>query len=251
MKKNKVLILLFVAIQIHAQPWKMVWSDEFNYEGLPDSTKWVHETGNIRNSELEYYTNRRSENSTVEKGNLLIIGRKEKYEGSDYTSARLTTDGKYSLKYGKIEARIQLPVGKGIWPAFWLLGQNIKEVGSPKCGEIDILEHVNTENKIHCTMHWDNDGLVSFGDTKTCDVRKFHRYGVEWNEDKIKWYLDGRKYFEGKIKKEKSNTDEFQNPFYIILNMAIGGSWPGNPDSTTIFPDTMRVDYVRVYQKTR
>ena len=140
MRKIIAIIFLIISLQAHSEPWKLVWSDEFNYSGLPDSTRWVHEVGNIRNSELEYYTYKRMENSKVENGKLYIIGRKEDYQGSKYTSARLITDGKFYCKYGKIEARIQLPVGQGIWPAFWLLGRNIKQIGSPKCGEIDILE---------------------------------------------------------------------------------------------------------------
>jgi len=249
MRKILALLLLLVTVQMQSQSWKLVWSDEFNYTGLPDSTKWVHEVGTIRNSELQYYTFKRLENSKVEHGNLMIIGRKEEYEGAKYTSARLITDGKFTCKYGKIVARIKLPSGQGIWPAFWLLGQSIKELGSPKCGEIDILEHINNEKIIHSTMHWDNNGLFSSGGTVRCDVNLFHTYSIEWNEKRIKWLLDGKKYLEGNIIHDQNNTDEFQKPFYIILNVAIGGSWPGNPDNTTLFPDTMKIDYVRVYQK--
>jgi len=238
------LVFILVVLQCQAKSWKMVWSDEFNYCGLPDSTKWVHEVGNIHNNELQYYSYQRIEN-----GNLQIIARNENYQGSNYTSARLSTDGKFNFKYGKIEARIKIPLGQGIWPAFWLLGQSIKDVGSPKCGEIDVLEHVNNENIFHSTMHWDNNGLVSFEGIKKFDFQKFHVYTVEWDKNKISWLLDGKKYLKGKINKKKHNTDEFQNPFYIILNLAVGGNWPGKPDNTTIFPDTMKVDYVRVYKK--
>jgi beta-glucanase (GH16 family) len=249
MKYVIILILLISFSQIKAQDWNLVWSDEFNYAGLPDTTKWINEVGFLRNNELQYYTYRRLENSKVENGALLIIGKEELYNGADYTSASLTTDGKHSWKYGKIEARIKLPNGQGMWPAFWLLGQNIHQVGWPKCGEIDIMEHINNENMNHGTMHWDINGHVSYGGIVDCDMQLYHIYSLEWDEQSISWLLDGNKYWEGNIKDSINSTEEFHNPFYIILNLAIGGSWPGSPDATTSFPDTMRVDYVRVYQK--
>jgi len=249
MKSFLIILLTFFALYSNAQSWKLIWSDEFNYTGLPDSTKWIHEYGNIRNSELQQYTFRQLENTNVENGYLHITARKNTTDSTNYTSARLSSDTKFSFTYGKIEARIKAPTGQGIWPAFWLLGQNIADVGSPKCGEIDILEHVNNESIIHSTMHWDDNGLVSFEGKKACDVQQFHVYAVEWDKNKIKLFLDGKKYFEGKINAKKQNSDEFQHPFYIILNLAVGGSWPGKPDNTTVFPTTMYVDYVRVYQK--
>ena len=249
MKNKFIFALLFFTLQLQAKAWKLVWSDEFSYTGLPDSTRWRHETGNIKNNELERYTFRRFENSKVENGNLLIIAKKENYQGASYTSSRLSTDSLFNFTYGKIEARIKAPKGKGIWPAFWLLGQNINKVGSPQCGEIDIMEHVNNENFIHSAMHWDKNGLISFEGTKECDIQKFHIYTVEWNKNKIKWYLDGKKYLEGKINKKKQNADEFRKPFYIILNIAVGGNWPGKPDDTTLFPAIMSVDYIRIYKK--
>jgi len=249
MKNILISILLIGSYHINAQDWNLVWSDEFNYSGLPDTTKWVNEVGFIRNNELQYYTYRRLENSKVENGTLLIIGRKESYNGANYTSASLTTDGKYAWAYGKIEARIKLPDGQGMWPAFWLLGENIHQVGWPKCGEVDIMEHINNENMNHGTMHWDNNGHVSYGGTIDCDVQQYHIYSIEWDDQTIAWLLDGNKYLEGNIKDSINNTGAFHHPFYMILNLAIGGSWPGSPDSTTSFPDTMFVDYVRVYQK--
>jgi beta-glucanase (GH16 family) len=241
------LILLFFPSQ--SQNWKLVWADEFSNKGLPDSTKWGNEMGFVRNKELQYYTKRRIENAKVERGNLLIIGRKENYKGASYTSASLTTDGKYSWKYGKIEARIKIPLGQGIWPAFWLLGQNIHEIGWPKCGEVDIMEHINLEPKNFGTLHWENKIKVSSGGTIPCDFTKFHTYAIEWDESAINWLLDGKKYWEVPIKDSINSTEEFHKPLYIILNLAIGGAWPGNPDATTAFPDTMFVDYVRVYKK--
>jgi len=250
MKKIIILFSLFFLLSpVFGQSWNLVWSDEFNYSGLPDNTKWVHEVGLIRNQELQYYTNKRLENCKVENGNLLIIGKKESYNGSDYTSACITTENKYNFKYGKVEARIKLPRGQGMWPAFWMLGQNIQQVGWPQCGEVDIMEQINDESKNHGTMHWDNDGHKKYGSTIPCDVQQYHVYSIEWNENAITWFLDGTKYWEGNIKDSINSTGEFHKPFYLMLNLAIGGSWPGSPDATTLFPDTMSVDYVRVYQQ--
>ena len=248
---KKILILLLLASSCtrdNAQTLKLVWSDEFDKPGLPDAGKWGNEVGFIRNNELQYYNSRRIENYVIDKGNLLLIGRKESYETANYTSASITTDGKTSWFYGRIEARIKLPKGQGMWPAFWMLGQNIHQVGWPKCGEIDIMEHINNEDLLHGTFHWYNDKHVSSGGTTPCDVTQFHNYSIEWDKEAVKLFLDGNKYWEVSIKDNVNSTEEFHKPHYIILNMAIGGDWPKNPDATTVFPDTMYVDYVRVYQ---
>ncbi len=249
MKKLLILLLLFSGCtKDNAQTWKLVWSDEFENPGLPDATKWGNEVGLIRNNELQYYTSRRLENSVVDKGNLLIIGRKESFESANYTSASLTTDGKNSWTYGKVEARIKLPKGQGLWPAFWMLGQNIHQVGWPECGEIDIMEHINNEDLLHGTLHWYNEKHVSSGGTTPCDVTQYHNYSIEWDKEAVKLFLDGKKYWEVNIKDNINSTEELHKAHYIILNMAIGGDWPKNPDATSMFPDTMYVDYVRVYQ---
>ncbi len=230
------------------QNWNLIWQDEFDNTSI-NSAKWTYDIGGggWGNNELQYYTNR-PENAKIVDGNLLIIARKESYGGREYTSARLKTQGLFSFTYGKIEARIKLPMGKGIWPAFWMLGTNISTIGWPKCGEIDIMEHINNEDKIHATMHWDVNGHAYYGGSTICDVTKFHIYSVEWDSKAIKWFLDGNKFWEGNILNNINGTEEFHLPFFIILNMAVGGNWPGNPDGTTLFPDTMYVDYVRVYQ---
>lgn len=249
---NRFLVLLLFCCSpyiLSAQDWKLVWSDDFDKAGLPDPAKWGNEVGFIRNHELQYYTERRIENSEVKNGNLMIIGRKENNKDAGYTSASLTTDGKFSWTYGKIEARIKLPAGQGMWPAFWMLGQNIHEVGWPRCGEIDIMEHINNEDIAHGTLHWYNEKHVSSGGTTTCDVTKFHVYSVEWDREAVKFLLDGNQYWKVDIKDNVNSTEEFHKPHYIILNLAIGGDWPKNPDASTAFPDTMYVDYVRVYQK--
>lgn len=243
-----VIILLLSLVQMRAQNWQLVWSDEFNYSGLPDTTKWGNDVGYIANNELQYYTKKRIENSRVTNGNLLIIGKKESFNNFDYTSARLVTDGKKSWTYGKVDARIKLPKGQGMWPAFWMLGQNIHTVGWPKCGEIDIMEHINNEDLLYGTLHWFNGEHVSSGGNTPCYVTEFHNYSIEWDKEAVRWFLDGKKYWEVNIKDGINSTEEFHKPHYIILNLAIGGDWPKNPDATTVFPDTMYVDYVRVYQ---
>jgi beta-glucanase (GH16 family) len=249
MKRILILIfMLFSFMQSRAQDWKLVWSDEFNYSGLPDTAKWGNEVGFIRNNELQYYTKQRLDNSRVENGNLIITGKKESYKDAAYTSASLVTAGKSSWTYGKIDARIKLPKGQGLWPAFWMLGENISQVGWPRCGEIDIMEHINNEDILYGTLHWHNEKHVSSGGKTPCDVTQFHNYTVEWDKESVKWFLDGEKYWEVTIKDGINSTEEFHKPHYIILNLAIGGNWPKNPDATTSFPATMFVDYVRVYQ---
>ena len=249
MKNLLVLLLLFFTLlHVNAQNWGLVWSDEFNGTTI-DAGNWKFETGGggWGNNELEYYTNR-TENARIDKGNLQIIARKESYGGSNYTSARIKTQGLKNWTYGKIEARIKLPASKGIWPAFWMLGESISQISWPHCGEIDIMEHVNTAPSTNATIHWDNNGHAQYGGDTACNVLNYHTYGIEWDSKAIKWTLDGKKYWDANIANGINSTSEFHQPFFILLNMAVGGSWPGNPDGTTIFPDTMFVDYVRVYQ---
>jgi len=252
MKKYFVIIFLLSCIQSQAQYTNLVWSDEFD-DATINKKNWAFETGNGTNgwgnNELEYYTNR-PENACINNGNLQIIAKKEIYGGKSYTSARMKTQLLQNFTYGKIEARIKAPVGQGIWPAFWMLGKNINDSGWgwPKCGEFDIMEHINNSPNLNGTLHWDNNGYdPSYGKTILCDVTKFHVYGMEWDEKSIKLFLDGTKYLELSIANNVSSTDEFHLPFFILLNLAVGGNWPKNPDATTQFPDTMFVDYVRVY----
>lgn len=243
-----ILMILISTVRLRAQTWNLVWSDEFNDVTI-HTTNWTYDIGGggWGNSELEYYTNR-PENATTDNGNLLIIAKKESYSGNSYTSARLKTQGLQNFTYGKIEARIKNPVGQGIWPAFWMLGKNISQESWPQCGEIDIMEHIDKETVNHGTMHWDNNGHQQYGGSVSCDESLFHTYSIEWDANAIRWFLDGNKYWEGDISNNIHSTDEFHLPFFIILNLAVGGGWPGNPDATTPFPDTLYVDYVRVYQ---
>lgn len=238
----------------------MVWSDEFNYTGFPNASKWNMETGTGNggwgNNELQYYTSTQS-NVTVDNGILTITAREESVGGRDFTSARITTQDKFDFKYGRIEARIKLPYGQGMWPAFWMLGANINSVGWPACGEIDIMEMVGgtgNDNTTYATLHWDNNGEeASYGQNYSLPsgilADDFHIFSVEWNNQEIKGFIDDVHYYTADI--TPSQLSEFHNNFFIILNLAVGGDWPGPPDASTSFPQTMEVDYVRVFQDSK
>ena len=245
--------------------WQLVWSDEFtNADGSsPDPTKWGYDTGAWPdNAELEYYTTR-TNNARIQGGNLVIEADQENYGGRSYTSARLKTQYKWSWAYGRIEARIKIPKGQGIWPAFWMLGTNIDSVSWPTCGEIDIMENIGTitnneQSKAHGTIHGPQDGHdynygSGVGGTYTLPggailSDDFHIYAIEWTTNQIKWFVDTNLYFTATPASLPSDGIwVFTAPEFIILNVAVGGQWPGNPDATTVFPQQMLLDYVRVY----
>ncbi|MDF2431743.1 MAG: hypothetical protein JWP44_1374 [Mucilaginibacter sp.] len=229
-----------------AVTYQLVWSDEFNGTGV-DGSKWNIDNGNPGvNNEKEYY---QAANATVSGGNLVITARQQSVGGQPYTSAKLNTSGKFSVQYGRIEARIQLPMVNGTWPAFWMLGTNINSVGWPTCGEIDIMEHVNTSSTILGTMHWNGgNGHVQYGSSINTTPGSFHVYAVQWDSQSINWYVDNTLYATGNIANNINNTGAFQLPFYIILNLAIGGDLPGNNIDNGSLPTNMLVDYVRVYK---
>jgi beta-glucanase (GH16 family) len=249
-------IWLMIYLISLAQNYELLWSDEFNYSGLPDPDKWTFVTGagdNIAgNNELEYYTNR-LENAEVRDSILVITARRESYGGRNYTSARINTYNKHYWKYGKFEARIKLPYGQGIWPAFWMLGKNSNSIGWPRCGEIDILEMVggdDRENTVMGGVFWDHGGILArYVNSITLPsgifADDFHIFSIEWNAERILWRMDETQYSVFDITGAK--LSEFHQEFYIILNLAVGGTLPGSPDSTTIFPQELQVDYVRVY----
>jgi len=245
--------------------WRLVWSDEFNggKGSVPDRAKWVIETGGNGwgNNELEYYTNR-VQNVQISDGNLVITARREGYSDSEgvfrgYTSARLKTEKKFQQTYGRFEARIQIPRGQGIWPALWLLGDDAAHAGWPAEGEIDIMENIGKEPSIvHGTIHGPGySGAQGIGSAFSLPDGKafadaFHVYAVEWEPDVIRFYVDDNLYATRTPADLPKDTKwVYDHPFYIILNVAVGGDWPGNPDATTKFPQTMLVDYVRVYQR--
>lgn len=234
-----------------APNWNLVWSDEFDGNSL-NSANWTAEigtgSGGWGNNELQYYTNR-PQNLQVTGGNLVITAQRESYGGMNYTSARIKTQGLKNFTYGKVEARIKLPSGQGLWPAFWMLGSNITTVGWPKSGEIDIMERVNNNSFVNGTVHWDANGHAEYGRTSgNLDFSQFHTYSIEWDPNYIRWFVDGVQFNEFYIANGTGNTEEFQKPFFILLNMAVGGNWPGSPNASTPFPAQMLVDYVRVYQ---
>jgi beta-glucanase (GH16 family) len=244
--------------------WQLVWSDEFNQPdgSAPDPTKWGYNTGGggWGNNELEYYTSR-TNNIRIVDGQLVIEADQENFGGSSYTSGRLLTQGKWSWTYGRIEARIKIPRGQGIWPAFWMLGNSIGSVGWPACGEIDIMENIgktSDQGTDHGTIHGpqsggDYNGGTGVGGTYTLPggaalADDFHVYAVQWTTNQIQWFVDTNLYFTATPAGLPSgSTWVFTQPEFITLNLAVGGNWPGNPDGTTVFPQQMLVDYVRVY----
>ena len=250
--------------------WVLSWSDEFNGAdgSAVDPAKWIHDVGGNGwgNQELEYYTDG-SDNAVIQAGNLVITATTAgaaahtcSYSSNKtcaYTSARLLTKGKFSQKYGRIEARVQIPEGQGIWPAFWMLGANIDSAGWPACGEIDIMENVGNEPSInHGSLHMPATGTTNDseltamtalpGGAKLGDA--FHTYAIEWSATAIKFYLDDVLYETQTPQTATGRTWAFDQPFFIILNVAVGGQWPGTPDTNTVFPQTMKVDWVRAYQ---
>ncbi|NJK93586.1 MAG: glycoside hydrolase family 16 protein [Bacteroidetes bacterium] len=237
---------------------KLVWADEFEYSGSPDSSKWDYEKGYIRNNEMQYYTNK-TENVRVENGNLIIEAHRDSsVVGNDtlnVTSASLITAGKQEWTYGRVEVRAKIPSFLGSWPAIWMLGSNIHEVGWPKCGEIDIMENVGFDpDTVHFNIHTEAYNHVK-GTNKGKKVylkdpeAEFHVYAVEWFEDRLDFYLDSVKVFT--FANEGNGTDvwPFNKPHYLILNLAVGGAWGGvmGVDEKAL-PQKFLIDYVRVYQ---
>ena len=233
---------------------RLVWSDEFNGSTI-NTANWGFDLGGggWGNNELENYTNR-PENARISNGMLVIEARRENFGGSAYTSARMKTQGKQSFGINTwVEARIDAPEGQGIWPAFWMLGNSISTVGWPSCGEIDIME-IQGQNPFRNfgTIHWaDQNGQhVSFGgifNSSTSLSAGFHSYAISRTGSSIKWYVDRVQYAEANISGGINSTSEFQGPFFVLLNVAVGGNFVGNPDGSTVFPQQMQVDWVRVW----
>ena len=237
--------------------WSLVWSDEF--EGpmgqLPNPANWGFDIGtDWGNQQLEFDTDRPENVSLDGSGNLAIVARKEEFKGRPYTSARITTKGKFEPQEGLIEARMKLPSGEGVWPAFWLLGANIDTVPWPGCGEIDIMEYRGQEPSIiHGSLHGPgysggNPVTSSFYLENDRFDKDFNVFSVEWNKNDISWFVNGTRY--RTVSRDDVPGDwVFDHPFYIILNVAVGGSYVGWPSPDTAFPQTMLVDWVRVYER--
>ncbi len=237
--------------------WRLTWSDDFDGpEGDPPSAdRWMAEIGGEGwgNEERQYYTDSTDNAALDGAGNLVITAREDTaglscwYGDCGYTSARLITREKFAQAYGRFEARIKLPRGQGIWPAFWMLGDDITSVGWPASGEIDIMEFLgHDETTIHGALHapgfdpsWEYTAEHSFADD-------FHTYAIDWTPERVRFYVDGHRYGTA-TKAEAGGSWAFDHPFFLLLNIAVGGRWPGNPDATTEFPQRMSVDYVRVY----
>ncbi len=237
--------------------YDLVWHDEFEGNSI-NTDNWVFEIGDgcpdlcgWGNNESQYY---RQQNAWVSDGVLTIEAREENFGNRNYTSARMKTQGKQSFKYGRIDIRALLPRGQGIWPALWMLGNDIETVGWPKCGEIDIMEMIGgsgRENQVHGTLHWDNNGHTYQGGSYTLPTGTFgdeyHVFSIIWDDTSIRWFVNDIEYHEMLI--TPSHMTEFHQEFFFIFNVAVGGIWPGYPDETTVFPQQMRVDYVRVFQE--
>lgn len=239
--------------------WQLVWEDEFEGPAgqLPDAAKWKFDIGtDWGNQQLEYDTDRPQNASVDGNGHLAIIARRESYAGSPFTSARITTKGLFEQAYGRFEARIKMPWGPGIWPAFWLLGANIDAVPWPQCGEIDIMEYRGQQpNLIHGSVHgpgYSGGAAItkSFGFEKGRFDTDFHVFAVEWGEDYINFFVDETLY-QSITPKDVPGQWVYDHPFFIILNLAVGGNYVGFPTSETSFPQTMLVDWVRVYRENK
>jgi len=251
--------------------WKLAWSDEFDGPAgaQPDPQKWGYDTGGSGwgNQELEYYTANADNAALDGQGNLLITARRAALDsGLDcwngpcaYTSARLLTKGKFEFTYGRVEARMRVPFGQGMWPAFWMLGSDIDSSLWPACGEIDIMENIGREpNIVHGTAHGlGYSGAQGIGGPYVLPSKTqgnfgdgFHVFAIEWKPGAIRWYVDGQQYFAASSADVQGRGEwAFNHPFFLLLNLAVGGVWPGAPDATTTFPQSLAVDYVRVYQK--
>lgn len=234
---------------------QLVWEDDFSSPTL-NTSNWSFEIGKGQNgwgnNELQHY---RRENTSIQNGHLVITAKKESFEGSEYTSSRLISMDKQQFRYGRIDIRAVMPKGQGLWPALWMLGSNFKTVGWPACGEIDIMEMIGgngRENTVHGTVHWLNNGSRALfgGEKKIASgtlADKFHVFSILWDANSIRWLIDNEQYHV--IDTTPAELDEFRRSFFFIFNVAVGGDWPGSPNSSTTFPQHMIVDYVRVFQK--
>lgn len=270
------LLVFTTAPATRAEPWKLVWSDEFDYSGKPDATRWTYEEGFVRNRELQFYTRKREANARVENGMLIIESHKERFknpgyrpdakkeqwknsrEYAEYTSASVTTKGKAHWRYGRIEVRAKLPTGRGTWPAIWMLGANIDEVGWPRCGEIDIMENVGydpgrIDANIHTQKYNHTRGTNKGASTTVSDpFEEFHVYAVEWSLKRLDFFVDEKLYFTYENEKSGEAAWPFDKEHYLILNTAIGGAWGGQKGiDASIFPQKFCIDYVRVYRSER
>lgn len=239
--------------------YQLIWQDEFNGSQIDDQ-KWGFDLGDgcpnlcgWGNNELQFY---RRENAIVSGGTLIIEAKSQYFQNRNYTSAKLKTSDKFSFRYGRVDIRALLPKGQGLWPALWMLGDNINTVGWPASGEIDIMEMRGgggRENQVLGTMHWDNNGHSYIGGAYTKSSGTFadayHVFSIVWDETAIRWYVNNQEFYSADI--TPADMTEFHQNFWLIFNVAVGGNFGGDPDFTTIFPQKMKVDYVRVFQQAK
>jgi beta-glucanase (GH16 family) len=269
----RLLLILLVAASAfgcnsasRTQPvsqWRLVWADEFNSTGLPDAAKWGYDVGGHGwgNKELQYYTDRRKENARVENGTLIIEARRDRWEGHEYTSARLVSKGKGDWTYGRVEVKAKLPSGRGTWPAVWMLPTSKEYGGWPESGEIDIMEHVGADpDVVHASVHT-KAYHHSINTQKSAQIRVpsarsgFNVYAIEWTPEEIRAYVNEQHYFTFKNERLTNSAADhkqwpFDKPFHLLLNIAVGGTWGGAYGvDETIWPQRLEIDYVRVYQK--
>ncbi|MFB2120863.1 family 16 glycosylhydrolase [Parapedobacter sp. 2B3] len=273
-----VVCWLLIAVAQAQQPYKggsgkfkkLVWADEFDIDGLPDTARWSYQTGLVRNNEEQYYTVARRENVRIAQGFLIIEGRKEEWtnefhnpESTDwrfmpgktaYTSACIVTQGKASWQYGRIEVRAKLPRGLGVWPAIWTLGDNEPVIGWPRCGEIDMMEFVGHDSlRVHGNAHYEDKATRKHASkmgtlSHVQPAKDFHVYAIEWSQSAIDFYFDDQKYHSFVIDDAGTGEDNpFRKPHFLLLNLALGGEWGGQIDPS-VFPQQYIIDYVRVYQ---
>ena len=269
---NLLLVLIVVLFSGSQRPagstsqghgrWRLVWSDEFDYAGLPDAKKWDYDVGGHGwgNKELEFYTARRKENARVENGHLIIEARNEAWEGREYTSARLVSRGKGDWTYGRFEVSARLPSGRGTWPAIWMLPTGWTYGGWPKSGEIDIMEHVGFDpDVVHASVHTSAYNHT-INTQKTAQIKipasrsEFNVYAVEWTPEEIRGYVNDHQYFTFRNERLMNPAADyrewpFDKPFHLLLNLAVGGTWGGQLGvDPSIWPQRLEIDYVRVYQ---
>ena len=251
-----LFLLLITHLNSYAQKYVLVWNDEFNTPGLPDSTRWNYEVGQLRNNEQQYYTSKRLENARIEDSVLILEARKESFAGANYTSASIISRGIGDWKYGKVEIRAKVPTGKGTWPALWMMPTNSEYGGWPRSGEIDIMEYIGVEaQKLYYTCHFEGtngSGHQSSGGNSTFisnPYNQFIKFTLVWTPEKIEWYANDRKFHQYVKPAGDYRSWPFDKEFYLILNLAYGGNWGGyaGVDDTKL-PHKFLIDYVRVYQ---
>jgi beta-glucanase (GH16 family) len=246
-------------MSVRADPWRLVWADEFSGQGLPDGSKWSSETGFLRNEEKQYYTGDRPENIRQENGLLILECRSEDYVTPDqrtvrFTSGSLTTRNKASWRYGRFEIRAKMPRGKGTWASLWLMGESDSRGKPwPACGEIDIAEHVGKEpDNIYGTVHFQKEGRHRFKAFQTDEAapeEEFHLYAMEWDPKEISFQLDGEEYGSFRVRRaDEGEGNPFRNSFYLMITLALGGTWGGEIEEAAL-PQKLQVDYVRIYAR--